>query len=208
MWIPKRSSEWTLKEKCKEFWDNYECENKSAFLGFYQKVSHNPDTPREELIVNRKPEPYKYMTKKYSWKYPELFEWYSKQPNPGVKFAIFVARIRDGWYPKEVAIDNWQIWEKAKQEKAERGPRKAKEYVRTYSNTPLKETIENEDDLYIKIKYPIKVARVFAKEYEDIIEDLEWRVRNAPTKEERSEIEGQLVKAHTEYMVFKCYNGM
>ena len=72
----------------------------------------------------------------------------------------------------------------------------------------MKETIENEDDLYIKIKYPTKVARVFANEYENIIEDLEWRVRNAPTKEERSEIEGQIVKVRTEYMVFKCYNGM
>lgn len=207
MWIPKRSSEWTLKAKCKEFYDSYEWE-KWAFAGFYQKVAHNPWTPREELIVNRKPEPYKYKTYVYSWKYPELYEWYSKQPNPEIKFPQFVARVRDGWYPKEIAITNGEAWLKARAEKAAKGPKKAKEYVPTYSKTPLKETIENEDDLYIKIKYPTKVARVFAKEYEDIIEDLEWRVRNAPTKEERSEIEGQIVKVRTEYMVFKCYNGM
>lgn len=204
MWYRKRGDG---KIKCQEFYDEYDGE-KITFASFYQKVRKNPDTPRAELIVASSPWAYKYRPKRYTGKYPELWEWYSKQDNPEVKFPIFVARVRDGWYPKEIAITNGEAWLKAKAEKAAGGPKKNRGYVPTYLKTPLKETIENEDDLYIKIKYPTKVARVFANEYENIIEDLEWRVRNAPTKEERSEIEGQIVKVRTEYMVFKCYNGM
>lgn len=207
MWIPKRSSEWTIKEKCREFYENYEGE-KGAFAGFYQKVVHNPWTPREELIVNRKPEPYKYKTYVYSWKYPELYEWYSKQPNPEVKFAIFVARVRDGWYPKEIAITNWEAWLKAKAEKAAKGPKKAKGYVPTYSKTPMKETIVNDDYFYIKIKYPTQVARVFIKEYENLIEELERKAKDIFDKESRSKIETDIVRIRGELMVFKCYNGM
>ena len=207
MYVLKKSSQGTLKEKCREFWNNYEWENKSSFLGFYQKVAREPDAPREELIIKRPIIPYKYIERKYEWKHKELWEWYNSYPNPEVKFAQFVSRVNDWGYPKEIAITNWEAWEKARAEKASRIITK-KVYSPTYSSTPMKKTIENEDDLYIKIKYPKAVARVFASEYENIIDDLEWRVRNAPTKEERSELDWQLNKVRVEFMVFKCYNNM
>lgn len=206
MWILKRSSEWTLKAKCKEFYDSYEWE-KWAFAGFYQKVAHNPWTPREELIVNRKPEPYKYKTYVYSWKYPELYEWYSKQPNPEVKFAIFVARVRDGGYPKDIAITNGAEWEKAKAEKA-KAPKERKSYWITTPKYVEEKPIEIEDYFYIKIKYPTQVARVFIKEYETLIEELEWKAKDMHDKESRNKIEADIVRIRGELMVFKCYNGI
>lgn len=207
MWIPKRSSEWTLKEKCKEFWDNYECEDKSAFLGFYQKVAHNPDTPREELIVKRKTVPYKYMTKRYTWKYPELYEWYSQQENPWVKFSLFIARVKDGGYPREVAIDNGDLWKKASEEKAKKG-QQFKYYGITYKKYVEEKPVEKEDYFFIKIKYPKEVARIFIKEYERLIEELERKAKDMHDKESRDKLEQQITKIHTELMVFKCYNDM
>lgn len=207
MWIPKRSSKGTLKEKCKEFYDSYECENKSWFLGFYQKVSHNPDTPREELIVKRATVPYKYKTKRYTWKHKDLWEWYSQQKSPEVKFPLFVSRVNDWWYPKEIAITNGAEWEKAKTEKA-KAPRERKSYWITTPKYVEEKPIEIEDYFFIKVKYPEEIARVFIKEYENLIEELEWKSKDMHDKESRDKLEQQIIKIHTELMVFKCYNDM
>lgn len=92
MWYRKRGEK---KIQCQEFYDKYEGE-KVSFATFYQKTRKDENTPREELIKPQEIKPYKYRTKKYSGKYPELYEWYYKQENPGVKFPQFVARVRDG----------------------------------------------------------------------------------------------------------------
>jgi hypothetical protein len=52
------------------------------------------------------------------------------------------------------------------------------------------------------------VARVFIKEYESLIEELEWKAKDIYDKESRDKIEQQITKIHTELMLFKCYNDM
>ena len=191
------------KDLCREFYDKWEWE-KVGFLSFYQKVMLNPTTPLEELIKPSLQVPYKYTTKKYSGKYPELYEWYSKQENPQVKFPQFVARVRDGGYTYEQAILSGEEWQKVMEEKAKTRVVVAKKYIPTYKK--LVEEKPNDDYFFIKIKYPKKEARVFVKEYEDLIEDLEWKARNVADKESRNKLEANIVRIRAELMVFKSYN--
>lgn len=72
----------------------------------------------------------------------------------------------------------------------------------------MKETIVNDDYFYIKIKYPTQVARVFIREYENLIGELEWKAKDIFDKESRNKIEADITRIRGELMVFKCYNGM
>lgn len=200
MWYRKRGDG---KIKCQEFYDKYDGE-KITFASFYQKVRKSPDTPREELIVASSPWAYKYRPKRYTGKYPELWEWYSKQDNPEIKFSQFVARVKDGWYTYEQALLTGQEWQTVMEEKAKTRVISTKKYVPTRSK-PVEEK-PNEDYFFIKIKYPTKVARVFVKEYEDLIEELERKVRDIFDKESRNKIEADIVRIKAELMVFKSYN--
>lgn len=201
MYFPKRK--WTIKEECRKFYESYQWE-KWALSGFYQKVTNNPDIPREELIKNRKPEPFKNKAYKYTGKHQELYEWYSKQKNPWVKFPQFVSRVRDGGYTCEQAILWGPEWEKIKEEKAKTRVIVSKAYTRTY--TQKEEDKINEDYYYIKVKYPHKEACVIAREYENLLEELERKVKDIFDKESRNKIEADIVRIRTELMVFRCYN--
>lgn len=204
MW--KRSSRWTIKEKCREYYDSYEWE-KWAFSWFYQKVTHNPWVAWEELIVQRKPVPYKYKPRVYEWRYPELYKYYNSYPNPEVRFWLFLSRVKDGWYPKEIAITNWKEWEEAREKKAKSWKKDTKSYTATYSRFQEEEK-QNDDDFFIKITYPKEVAEAFLKEYDNLLEDLEYQLTDILDKESRNKIEADILRIKTEIMVFKCYNDM
>ncbi len=195
------------KSELRKVYEAWEWSDKVAFKTFYLKTCQHPELPLEERIIPQKAIPYKYNKYQYKWKHKDLWDWYCQQESPEIKFSQFVARVVDGKYPKEIAITNWTEREKAKAEKA-KTPKKRKVYWITTPKYIEEKPIEIEDYFFIKIKYPEEVARVFIKEYESLIEELEWKAKDIYDKESRDKIEQQITKIHTELMLFKCYNDM
>lgn len=81
-----------------------------------------------------------------------------------------------------------------------------KQYSPTY--TKKEPPKQNDDYFFIKITYPPQIARVFMKEYEDLLEDLEWKVKDIFDKDSRNKIEADITRIRTEIMVFKTYNNL
>lgn len=199
----KKERENTLKARCKKFYDEYKWE-KVSFLHFYQKVSVNPNSLREELILIQEPKPYKFRKYRYTWKHTELYERYSNQENPPVNFGTFVYRVKDGKYSKEEAILWWDEWKAVMEERAKNRVIIPKVY--TPKRTKPEEEKQNDNDFFIKITYPKEVANVFLREYENLLEDLEYKLTDVLDKESRNKIEADILRIRTEIMVFKCYN--
>ena len=195
------------KSELRKVYEGWEWDNKVAFKTFYLKTCQHPELPLEERITIQKPSPYKYSKYQYKWKHKDLWDWYCKQESPEIKFSLFVARVVDGKYSKEIAITNWTEREKAKAEKA-KIPKKRKAYWITTPKYIEEKPIEIEDYFFIKITYPKEVADVFLKEYDNLLEDLEYKLTDILDKESRNKIEADILRIKTEIMVFKCYNDM
>ena len=205
MRLLKKERENTLKARCKKFYDECEWE-KVSFHYFYQRVSRNPDRPRTSLLLAQEPKPYKFKKYKYTWKHIELWERYSNQENPPVKFNTFVARVKDGKYSKEEAILWWDGRKAIMEERAKNRVIVPKVYIP--KRIKPEEEKQNDDDFFIKITYPKEVANVFLREYENLLEDLEYKLTDVLDKESRNKIEADILRIKTEIMVFKCYNDM
>ena len=192
------------KEELRKVYDEWEWDNKVGFKSFYQKTCQHPELPIEERIIPQEQRAYKYTKYVYKWRHKELWDWYAQQENPQVKFNQFVSRVRDGWYTREQALLTGEEWKQVMEEKAKTRVFNQKKYV-----PPVKKPVDekpNDDYFFIKIKYPTKVARVFVKEYENLIEELEWKVKDILDKESRNKLEADIVRVRAELMVFKSYN--
>lgn len=147
------------------------------------------------IIDALKPVPYeKRYPKQYkSKRFMEELKWYSQQEWEKASRSRFYQRLYQ-WWSKEEAIQlnvpihcRKVVW-KSKQA-----------YVRPI--TPVKK-VENEDIKYIKVAYTKEEARIFSREYENMISDLHDKYNATDDMVEAREINERLEKLVKEYQTF------
>ena len=123
------------------------------------------------------------------------------QPEPKSNKQVFYGRLQS-WYTKEEAILTWERWTKVFAKK--RWYTTNKKYIPTYSY--LQEDEEELDYTWIDITYSKEEARIFRREFNDVIENLEWKIRQTEDKECLRELNDKLEMARAELSLFNNYN--
>lgn len=189
---------WWLKAKCKEFYDAYEWE-RVAFATFYWRVKVHPDTPWEISVKfwEKEKKPPKINQGRYE---NEMNYWLSTKWDKPERHVFYGRLVR--WYTKEEAI---LVGEKRNTVKREK-PRAncAKPY--TYKYTKKEQSTEEEDYTWIDITYPKEVARVFRKEFYNVIDNLEDSIRLATDKDDIRVLNDKLEFVKAELNLFNLYN--
>lgn len=195
-----RKRNFWLKDRCINFYNDYQGE-KVYFTTFYSRVRLNPEWNMEELI--------KPKTRSWGRKNPGIFtgayaeemkRWY-EQPEPKASKQVFYGRVKI-WYPQWQAILTWEKWQEVVSEK----PIKKKTWYKCYTWT--KQDAEREEEAYtwIDITYSKEEARVFRKEYQRIIDDLEWQLTMIDEKTLVKETNEKLELVKAELALFNSYN--
>ncbi len=188
---------WWLKGECQKFYDTCEWE-RVAFATFYWRVKVRPNIPWE---ISIRPEKKKAEPKVHKWKFDaEMNYWLATKGDKPERHVFYGRLVR--WYTKEQAILVWYEWESIKREK----PRAncAKPY--TYKYTQNKQSAEEEDYTWIDITYPKEIARVFRKEFYNVIDRIENDIRLATDKDDIKELNEKLEFVKAELNVFNLYN--
>ena len=200
MFFKRRPAEGKSKKQlCIEFYNSWEWP-KVWFETFYQIYRKNDNIKMEEAITPRVKTP----KKDYSWPWGQMLKRYDEHPLPKTTRELFRMRLRYG-YPKEEAILMWDEWVEARERKAKTNPTKPK------WNKPkriIQEVKRKEDpnDYKIEITYPKDIARIFRKEYQSMIEEIEWELENMEEKSMQVELNKKLVQLNKELLIFNCYN--
>lgn len=155
---------------------------------------------RKWMPINEAIKPIPYEKRYKPWriatrKFAEELEWYVKQEWDKVSRSRFYQRLYQGW-SKERAIKTWPITvQKRKPVFRKKQP----------DNKPkqIQKVTKIEED--IKIKYKEDEAKVFYKEYENMINKLQEQYYEAEWDEAR-EISNRLDKLVKEYQTFRFYN--
>ena len=197
--MAKKKNFW-LKDRCIKFYNEYEWE-KVYFTTFYSRVRLNPEWNMEDLI---KPKTRGWTRKAsgiFTGAYADEMRRWFLQPEPKSNKQVFYGRIRLG-YPKEQAILTWDRRQSILEEK----PIKKKTWYKCYTWT--KQDAEREEEAYtwIDITYSKEEARVFRKEYQRIIDDLEWKLNMVDEKTLVKETNDKLELVKAELNVFNFYN--
>lgn len=131
-----------------------------------------------------------------SKKFHSEMVWYHKQPEPKPERSTFYQRLQK-WYTKHEAI-------MINFEARERKPLKYnyKTYEPTYEWQKKQE--QNEDHVWIRIRYKNEEAEAIRKEYENMIQELESLI--VEDEEERKTIEEKLDELRNEYEDFILCN--
>ena len=127
--------------------------------------------------------------------------WYNEQPEPKASKTLFRNRL-NGWYKKEEAILLWDSWTAVRKERQATHPQTAKTYV----PKKIEQKQPDERDFLIEVTYPKEVAKVFRKEYQRMIEELEWELTYVSEKTEVAELNSKLERLYKEKEVFNSYN--
>lgn len=127
--------------------------------------------------------------------------WYNQQPEPKAAKTLFRNRLNGG-YPKEEAILMWEKWVIAKWKKEHKQSQTNKGYVSKKVVPPK----QDESDFKIEITYPKEVARVFRKEYINMIEQIERELTYTSEKTEISWLNNKLDRLKIELEIFNSYN--
>lgn len=83
--------------------------------------------------------------------------------------------------------------------------KKIQEY-KPYVPPKIVKKAPDENDFLIKITLPKEEARVFRKEYQRMIEELEWELTYTSEKTEVAEMNSKLERLKNELNVFDSYN--
>ena len=78
-----------------------------------------------------------------------------------------------------------------------------KKYVRVRADTIKK---DSPDWYVIDITYPKEVARIFRKEYQNMIAQIEWELTYTEEKTEIAKLNDRLEKLNNELNIFNSYN--
>lgn len=128
-------------------------------------------------------------------------ERWSIQPEPKSNKQVFYGRLCS-WYTKEQSILTWDKWLKVMRDKGFYW--KEKKYVPTYSR--LKEDEGAAEYTWIDITYSKEEARVFRKEFVNVIENLERELRQTEDKKCIKELNDKIESAKAELDLFNNYN--
>ena len=153
----------------------------------------------EQMIQRKKPY---FRKKEYTWKRAEEMKRYETAPEPKAKREWFRNRLKD-WYCKEEAVLVWEPREEAKLRKRKNNPIVVKKYVRVRADTIKK---DSPDWYVIDITYPKEVARIFRKEYQNMIAQIEWELTYTEEKTEIAKLNDRLEKLNNELNIFNSYN--
>lgn len=147
------------------------------------------------IIDALKPVPYeKRYPKQYkSKRFIEELIWYSQQEWEKASRSRFYQRLYQWWSKEEAILLNVPIHCRKVVWKSKQA------YVRPI--TPVKK-VENEDVKYIKVAYTKEEARIFSREYENMISDLHDKYNATDDIIEAREINERLEKLVKEYQIF------
>ena len=188
---------WWLKGECQKFYDTCEWE-KVAFVTFYWRVKVHPDIAWD---VSIRPEKRKTEPKVHKWKFDtEMNYWLTTKGDKPERHVFYGRLVR--WYTKEQAILVWEKWDSVKREK----PRATCSKPYTYKYTKKEQSTEEEDYTWIDITYPKEVARVFRKEFYNVIDSLEDSIRLATDKDDIRVLNDKLEFVKAELNLFNLYN--
>ena len=192
---------WTQKQTALDFYNAYEGE-KVLWQTFYYRVRLGWKETREEKI---KPKERTYVRKNTAPTGKRVKEMtrYNDQPEPRISKQSFRNRLDLG-YSKEDAILVWEWREKVRgNKKAKQKPiQQPKAYV-PKKNIPK---APDERDFRIDITLSKEEARVFRKEYVNMIEQTEWELTYTEEKTQVSELNERLTRLKWELEIFNSYN--
>ena len=188
------------KQQAYDFYNSYEWE-KVTWPTFYQRVRNGWDESREDKIVPKQRKQYHREERTPKGKRAEQMTRYSEQPEPKASKTLFRNRLNSG-YPKEEAILMWDKWISAKEKKKKEHPQYNKTYIPKW--TAQKEP--DEETFKIDITYPKDVARVFRKEYQRIIDELERKLTMIDEKTLVKEANDKLEFVKAELEAFNLLN--
>lgn len=194
-----RRKDGTQKQKAYDFYNSYKGE-KVTWPTFYQRVRLWWDEPREERI-KQKIKQSKDRRNAPRWKWAKELAWYETQLEPRASKCLFRNRLNGG-YPKEEAILTGEEWLSVKREKKIYYPQVQKTYV------PKPKVVKpvDERDYKIEITYSKEVAQIFRKEYNKMIEQLEWELTYTEGKTQIVELNSKLEQLKKERNIFNSYN--
>lgn len=188
----------TQKQKAYDFYNSYKGD-KVTRPTFYYRVRLGWEEIWEEKI--KKKIGYTRKNTAPKWKRAIEMTWYNEQPEPKASKSLFRNRL-SLWYSKEEAILMWEAWFSARNKRVAKKPQQPKAYVpkRTVQKEP------SEEDYLIKVTYPSEVAKVFRKEYQKMIEEIEWELTYTEEKTQIAELNSKLERLYKERETFNQYN--
>lgn len=138
---------------------------------------------------------------KFAGRFAEEMERRRAQPDPKPGKQVFYGRLCS-WYTKEQAMLSWEKWQKVMKERWAYGwPAK---YVPTYSRFKEDEGIA--EYTWIDITYTKEEARIFRKEFVNVIENLERTIRQTEDKDCLRELNDKMELTKAELDLFNSYN--
>ena len=188
------------KEKAYDFYNSFEW-NKVSWPTFYYRVRSGWEENREDMIKVKLKTQYRRRNSTPKGKRAKEMTWYNEQPEPKASKNLFKNRLNSN-YSKEDAILLWDAWALAKEKKKEKQPQVSKAYI------PQKvfQKPQDDRDFKIEITYPKEVAQVFRKEYQRMIDDIEWELTYTEEKTQIAEMNEKLERLYKEKEIFNSYN--
>lgn len=194
----KRKNSW-LKERCIEFYDKYQ--GRKVYFGtFYNRVRINPEWDMEALIKPKERTGWRRANIAFTWAYADEMRWWFNQKEPKSNRQVFYGRVR-AWYKKEEAILTGEKWQKILSRKE---VKRNVWYKPTYSR--LETDTREETYTWIDITYSKEEAKVFRKEFQRIIDNLEWSLTQMDEKTLVKETNDKLELVKAELSLFNLYN--
>lgn len=196
MYIDMWRNAW-FKWECWKFYDAWEWQEKVAFATFYWRAKVHKDEDRNILILPGKK---KQESKVMKGRFDEEMNFWLKTKWDKPDRHVFYGRLVRG-YPKEEAVLMGDKREKVMKQK-----------TRATNTTPHLKKITKpsasaeEDYTWIDITYPKEVARVIRKEFNNVISELEWRLRQVDEKDDVKVLTDKLELAKAELNLFNSYN--
>lgn len=138
---------------------------------------------------------------KFTGRFANDMEWRFAQPEPKAGKQVFYGRLCS-WYTKEQSILTWEKWLEVMRAKWFYG--KEKKYVPKYSRLQEDEWVA--EYTWIDITYSKDEARVFRKEFANVIENLERELRQTEDKKCIKELNDKIELAKAELDLFNKYN--
>ena len=130
-------------------------------------------------------------------KFEQELKWYMEQEWEKATKNRFYQRLYQGWN-KEDAIKIWGVANHKMTEK------KIKPSYQRPVVLPLQKNVK--EDSYIRISYTTEEAKVFRREYENMINELQEKYSETDDVIEAREINNKLERIIKEYQVFRLYN--
>lgn len=188
----------TQKQKALNFYNSYKWD-KVTRPTFYYRVRLGWEETWEEKI---KPRERTYVRKNTTPRGKRATEmtWYNEQPGPKASKTLFRNRLNLN-YPKEEAILIGEEWNTTK-----RWQTKYTQQAKVYIPKKIIQKSPDENDFLIKITLSKEEARVFRKEYVNMIEQTEWELTYTEEKTQVSELNERLTRLRWELEIFNSYN--